>query len=948
MAKFTIHTAQGGDRAVGCPTFTGQYMKPGVLDFREIGSPTPINFEIGDYVDYTRTGLRYYLFDIPQAKRQAYTNKYGASILYQNVQFRDASYYLVICPFRDLVVGDNRVHFSTQPSISVFDDVAGIAERLQACLDNMYPNEWVVRLATSTDGASADLLALMAEEREFTVSGVSISGALDKVYEVWPEVGWIYSYGQVTIEGQSVLRHIVTIGGAGLNIADTYAYGKGNGLLGITKTSTNKDELANRLYVYGSNRNMKPRWYNDKYIKDADSVDIQHLMLPIDPIGQQGDPDYYPGWGRSVVSGRGLMPDPAKAYIETNPAPSLIRPKTVYFDGTGDYKEIYPTIQNMTIGDVRNALPSSSAPYYPSTTVYTDATAPVDRVLSAQPTFDSGLAGTSGKEVIYNNDYSVSVSETETVAAGSSNEVYTLLTQAITFTSSEAGKMNAAFNFAVTGSVQCTGLNNARIIAHLRKGSPSNADIVTREVELSGGSTVGSLVINSFLFSATKINIEAATYYVVLDLDLDIEAQSSAVTLTYSMSGTLTASLSIYREKTFKMSIRQIGFNIEEQAALGEGKTIAMRSGACVGRTFRISSCSYDSTNDKWDLEVIRSNDDSLSQWFPNSSYPILGASDSYAGDQFVLLDIAMPDIYITVAENRLLDAAQELLADVSIQQWQYTPEIDAKFMAETGRSIKAGDYLIISDDYITTDGTEGKSYLRTDDSGNPYFLTSDEEKILLNNGGVAKRTLVDSVVINEGEAAIPTYKVTMRDKKKKSYSDTASVPGVSSTPVTSVKESSNEAREIVSGGGDSFFKEYEGEETFADNKKAIQLKEEYAGLIIPGWESVGGLNPGGGTGINPIPQMWQSLKTNSDSYQDEKVHSGHIPIDTATLERNSNTIGLKSTLKTKIDNSIVGDADTGLTAPAKIRLCTEYPGTLDANTLYFLVEEANNNNNAS
>lgn len=935
MAKFGIYGADGTLKAIGAPTLTDSYMKPGVLDFREIASPEPINFQLGDFVGYEeggnvvpvypRTGLTYRLFSIPQAKRQARTRSYGAAILYQNVQFYDPSYYLTICPFRDLVLGDNRVHFSTQPAISVFDDVAGIAERLQACLDDMYPDQWYVEVATGTDYDT-----LMREEREFTVSGVSISGALDKIYEVWPEVGYIYSYKQVTIGGQSVWRNVVTIGGAGLNIADTYAYGKGNGLLAITKTPTNVDEYANRLYVYGSSRNMKPRWYNDQNIKDADSVDIQHLMLPVS------------AWGTTDVQGTPL-PDPAKAFVQTNPAPTLVRPKTIYFDGTGDYKEIYPTIQEMTIKDVRNAMSSPYDKYYPSILIYADEDAPVDRVLSAQNTFDDGLAGVNGKDTAYTSDpYAVSASGSESVDPGNRHVTYTIFNQAITFTSAQAGRMNLDFSFAVEGSANCSRIEGGKIIAHLRKGT---ADIAVKEVSLEESATAGQYLIQPFVFSLQKQLISADTYNVVLELDINIDLLDTT-TVSYSASGSMTLSLSKYREKTFKMSIRQIGFNIEEQAALGEGKTIAMRSGQCAGRTFRISSCTYDQTNDKWDLEVIRSNDDSLSQWFPNSQYPVRGASEQYEGDQFVILDIAMPDIYVTVAENRLLAAALDVLSDVSVQQWQYTPEIDAKFMAQTGRSIKAGDYLIISDDYITTEGTETPSYLRTDDSGNPYFLTSDEEKILLNSGGVAKRTLVDSVVINEGEAAIPTYKVTMRDKKKKSYSDTASVPGVSSTPVTTVKESSNEAQPIVSG-GDSFFEEYQGSETFADNKKAIQLKEKYAGLIIPGWESVGGLNPGGGSGINPIPQMWQSLKTNSDTYQDEKVHSGHIPLDSATMERSGNTIALKSTLKTKIDNSIIGEADTGLTAPTKIRFVTSQPspGSMAAGTLYLLVEQTNNNN---
>ena len=319
MAKFDIYSSLGVKKAEGYLTFTGTYMKAGVLDFREIGSPTPIDWAIGDYVDYTRTGMRYYLYTIPPVKRQTRNSKYGGAFLYQNVQFHDASYDFEICPFRDLVVGDNRIHFSTQPAISVFDNVAGIAERLGACLDDMYPGKWVVRVASGTEYDS-----LMAEDRDFSVSGVSIKGALDKVYEVWPEVGWVYSYEQV----DGVWKNVLTIGGAGLNTAASYQYSKGNGLTSLARTVANGDELANRLYVYGSNRNMLPRWYNSQNIKDADSVDIQHLMLPVNAIPSMD----YSGWGKTNVGGTD-KPDPAKAYIEdaTSIAARGLRPKTVYF-----------------------------------------------------------------------------------------------------------------------------------------------------------------------------------------------------------------------------------------------------------------------------------------------------------------------------------------------------------------------------------------------------------------------------------------------------------------------------------------------------------------------------------------------------------------------------------------------------------------------------------------
>ena len=138
MARFTIYSPTGTALYTGTPTFTGQYMKPGFLEFREVALALFVELVPGCYVDYTRTGHRYRIYTVPQLKKQARTNSYGAAFVYQSVQLYDASKMLEYCPFRDLVLGDNRIHFSTQPSISTFEGCDGLARRFEACLQDQY------------------------------------------------------------------------------------------------------------------------------------------------------------------------------------------------------------------------------------------------------------------------------------------------------------------------------------------------------------------------------------------------------------------------------------------------------------------------------------------------------------------------------------------------------------------------------------------------------------------------------------------------------------------------------------------------------------------------------------------------------------------------------------------------------------------------------------------
>ena len=298
----------------------------------------------------------------------------------------------------------------------------------------------------------------------------------------------------------------------------------------------------------------------------------------------------------------------------------------------------------------------------------------------------------------------------------------------------------------------------------------------------------------------SKVDIAADTYYIVVELTATFDVTATATAYSYSYDGGISVSLSYYRAKTFNITLRQVGFDIGAQADLADGKTIAMRTGDCAGRSFSIKSVQYDSTNDAWALECWRTEDESLSQWFPNSQFGVA------AGDEFVLLDIAMPDIYIAMASQKLLVAARELLADSAVERWQYNPEIDAKYMVENSRVINAGEAMTISD---------------------PDIIGENPESVI-----------VDTITISEGESPIPTYKVTLRDRKKKTWTESA-MPETSSSK--SVGNSSTTQPQSTSGGGDSFFQ--------LDESGNVTLKSQYQNLWVPGWLAAGGVGEGGGGG---------------------------------------------------------------------------------------------------
>ncbi|MBO7323047.1 MAG: hypothetical protein J6U51_05640, partial [Bacteroidales bacterium] len=339
--KFEIYSKYGEVvRYSGYPKYVGTYLGVPYLEFSSIESPTPINWEIGDYISYSRTGQKYYLHSVPQPKKQARSGEYGAAFVYSNVKFYSEIKDLEVAFFRDIVSEDNGIHFSTRPDVNTFESVYGIATRIQENLDEIFPGKWSIEVVESED---EELSELLNEAKDFSLSNGTCLDALTQIYEVWKNIGWTYSYKSE--------KHTITLGSTYFrteeNTTGSYGYGKGKGLISLKKASSNDEDFATRLYVYGSTRNVPSRYYNGLDILNKDSVDIVNLMIPLDK------------WGKTDG-----LPDARKAYIQADDATIEkygIIPRIVYFDGNGQ-REICPSIKGLTFREVRQAMLDSGAP----------------------------------------------------------------------------------------------------------------------------------------------------------------------------------------------------------------------------------------------------------------------------------------------------------------------------------------------------------------------------------------------------------------------------------------------------------------------------------------------------------------------------------------------------------------------------------------------------------
>ena len=748
MARLGIMAAGGGSvRFRGCPVYHGTYLKPSYLEFREIASDTPVAWAVGDYVDYPRTGLRYTLYDLPEMAQNSEKAGVAERYVYSNVRLYAKTKDFERCLFRDIVTADNAIHFSSRKTISTFEDVEGIAARIQACLDSGYPGEWSVVL----DSDLKTSVASVTEAREFSIeSGSSVLDALDRIYSVWENVGWTYSYDSAA--GKNVL----TIGGANTkrpgNTVAGGSIGKDSGLTSVKVAYSKLDDVCTRLYPFGSSRNMRARYYNSLNIKDAESVDIPNLMIPVS------------SWGKTDS-----LPDPKKAFIRVASVRDEmllgVRPKVLYFDNE-EYGEIYPSIEGVTIGDVRASMAPTDE-YYPSTSIYTDSERADEIKSSKTASLDDGTGDTSVTQMV--------VPECDATMAGEIGRKVGEITL-------EKDVCNATLTMGTCSDIILTSgsrfakvdLDNYRYMkvkeAYLTLNNLGNEARI--DLEYNKEATSGPIYLkvpedtvlrynDFFRFGAPS---KGATFLVVIKLTV---VASAEIPLADSAVGIVNGSniplLITLRNNTYTdtiVTLKQIGFdlNLHRLSANGKVGTLEMKTGACAGRSFRIDKCAYDSSADGWNLKIRRAMDRSVNMTFPNSVYPIA------AGDRFVITDIKMPDEYIEYASQRLLTRANEVLGELSHPTAVLTPSMDAKFIKENARSFLEGQFLSFEASLLS------QGYMSLG-----YY--SD---------------LIDTLTINENEADIPTYSLTLRERPRKSFKSPSDSAATSTEDVESDDGSSS------------------------------------------------------------------------------------------------------------------------------------------------------------
>lgn len=322
---------------VGSLEYNGEWMGESYVTVT-VESPAPVNFEIGDYIIYRdeRFEINYNPGKIKSAPRY----EKGDAFKYENIKFNSLADELTRCDFLDIVLNDNQLHFTGLPKFSFYGGVKDLANRMQANLDRTYgKGTWSVVVSPEFQSA---------KEVNISVDTIKVQGALSIL------VNDLETY--YTIKGRTI-----TIGAAGIPAGHLFKYGRGNGLYEIEQNAEADQAIVTRLRAYGSTRNLPHRYYNSLSGADGqklipDNMAVQNLMLPEFPYTTQ---------------------DP---YIDSpNIAKLGIREDSVFFDGSGELEEIYPSIEGMTAEQLKAAgVPCNS-------------TGALDEIVSAEQMTDNGV-----------------------------------------------------------------------------------------------------------------------------------------------------------------------------------------------------------------------------------------------------------------------------------------------------------------------------------------------------------------------------------------------------------------------------------------------------------------------------------------------------------------------------------------------------------------------------
>ena len=737
-------------------------------------SPYPIDFKIGDYLEYR--GERFTLNYEPPMQKKSSIGTYGEAFVYDNLKFSSYLSELTDAKFHDWVLSDNKIHYSSLPNFSFYAiDVNDLCDRLQACTDrwckdNGYATEdyWIF-YTPSSNGDKNPWDRTVTRCKDVSTDDTFINKVIARWKEIYGDTGTnTYREDELTDKNISVSNNTVwqglamvksqfglnfinrnreiIVGMAGLPTSHVFKYGKGNGLYEVDRNADSDQKVVTRLHAYGSSDNLPVRYYAEigaevyatiKSVED-NSKDNHYADFTLDlayvsryfntPLTQYGDNIFAVGIkiGDVVVNAR----------INGADSNGNIR---IYIECLDNAKDADDNTDYTNFGKFQDAIAVGAKVFF---------TKNVEK--SAFPVANLGYE--DGKKVLPDN-----MAIDTLMLPGFPKKALCELCK------SEYDKATDTTTYKITNPDTGT-----EVDFHSEPGNhliTFSADAHDPYIVSPNADTLGYKDDDIFCNEENDDNGLKKVYPSVEDVT-EAEAGTSGEKNKYVnevVGADVIDDNGVFPENTkikgFKIRIKNLGFDLYQSIrdAGGESCQISMKSGYCAGRTFDVASVEKDTASDNtggWILHCKRVKDTSEKLWYPFSYNKSIGqtpvADETYqvkAGDRFVLLGISMNDTnYVWAASVKLLRKAIHWLCKNDYTRYVYNPKVDEIYMARQDEEAQASNGKIAS---LHDTLREGDVLLFKDDD-------------LLIDGSV----YIDQLVIKEnGNNGIPTYDVTLKNE---------------------------------------------------------------------------------------------------------------------------------------------------------------------------------------
>lgn len=741
-------------------------------------SAYPIDFQIGDYIEYR--GERFCLNYDPSVVKKARRGSYGEGFVYDSVKFNSLSNELTEMRFRDWVLSDNQVHYTSLPSFSFYcKDVDDLVDRLQAnsnrwCKSNGYANEdyWMFyTLRNKTVGGTGD------KEQTHTTSERTLERARS-VYDNDDFVAsvkekWIKAYGlgsdykdsrdderydrNVSVSGQTVwdalslikkefgLNFIIRgrnvfVGTVGIPTSHVFRYGKGNGLYEVDKTADQDQAVVTKLHAYGSNENLPTRYYAEvgttpygrvSYINHKDDVTSTSTPLVNVTLDLAWSSSYFSTKLENSQSDSDIrivgvkvsdMTAKGRVY-ELNGKVCLVvgyNEKSSDPDSNiGNKDNVFNIIRSIAINEVFEFVDGVNKDSFPSDHKNYAYVNGMPNNMAVNSLMLPGFPVFALSELC-KCEYDSQKGETRYyIRKDKSGSGWILF-------HTEIGEHIVTFSndchdpFIVSQNADVLGIREGDISC-TEENDDNGLEKVYPTIEDMVGSDAG------------------------LANDKRLDEVLSADTI--DDNGVYPKTQEEDKIQGFNIYLPELGFDLKKAAedAGGTNMKISMKDGFCGGRTFDVTNAVF--KNDRWELRCKRSHDADLDLWFPYSyaksvSSPEASMSGAYQvqkGDRYILTGIYVDDVnYVWAASVRLLRKAIHWLCKNDYTTYVYSPKIDEIYMAEEALaadamgltsihdSIKEGDVLIFGDNDLKIEGSVYIDQLNIKENGNNGIATYD------------------------------------------------------------------------------------------------------------------------------------------------------------------------------------------------------------------------------